>query len=538
VVIYPPEVICWYYSISISHNIIHFYRSEQTELIGLDIGTTNIKAAAYDRCGALLAEASLPSPSHQEGIRQASTDPLVLVQTVERCLNTLTKQINPQTVAGLAVASVGETGVLLDSSRQPLFPILAWYDERTTPQVNQVNQRIDEAAVYRITGLPSGHTYTTHKLLWLQQEHPEVINRARCWLPVCDWVAHCLGGGLQMGYSQASRTMAFDLKKHSWWDAGLNQLGLPRAIWPELLPESSRIGSISASEASLTGLCSGTPIYLAGHDHVCGALASGVVEPGIVLDSTGTTETELTTVKTIDSLLTQANLSFCLGCHVSRGRYYATGGILGAGSLISWLAELYWPEQGSERGAVIKALCELAASSPMGANGLYVLPHLTGAGSPNRSSTARGVIAGLSNTHTRADVARAAIEGLSYELNVLWDALAHFTDCSIKRAIAVGGGSRNDLWNQIKADITGHTLVIPAHSEAVTRGAALLAGLGAGVYADETEAITTTMQAERTYAPSQSARFYQQHLAYFSRLRELAVPLGRTSGELLTGCED
>ncbi len=452
-------------------------------LIGIDIGTTNIKAAAYDRQGNLAAEASQPTPIIQEGLRQAHTDPLVLAHAAACCLRELvSKSVDPGAVVGLAAASVGEAGVLLDCSGQPLFPVIAWYDERTVPQANQVSLQLGDTPIYQTTGLPPGHTYSVHKLLWLQQQHPEVLHSASCWLSVCDWVAFCLGGGRQMGYSQASRTMALDLVQRSWWHTGLKALGLPQHIWPELADEGSRIGSVSPEAANLTGLRAGTPIYIAGHDHVCGALASGVTEPGIILDSTGTTEAELTTIEGIGERLEQANLSFCLGCHAAPGMYYATGGILGAGSLINWLTELYWPEQSNDRGAAIEALSKMAAASPRGANGLYLLPHLAGAGSPDRSSTARGVIAGLCLANNRADLARAVIEGLAYELDALWRALECFTGQSITKVMTVGGGARNTFWNQTKADITGQMLFTPSHSEAVTRGAALLAGVGAGIY--------------------------------------------------------
>ncbi|MHB9032902.1 MAG: xylulokinase, partial [Anaerolineae bacterium] len=251
------------------------------------------------------------------------------------------------------------------------------------------------------------------------------------------------------------------------------------------------------------------------------------------------TEAELTTILDVTAPLESANLSFCLGCHTVPGRYYTTGGILGAGSLVNWLVELYWPQQNSDRGAAYETLSQLAASSPRGANGLYLLPHLAGAGSPDRSSTARGVIAGLSLAHKRADLARAVLEGLAYELKALWLTLERFTGQPVSRVVTVGGGARNKLWNQTKADITGKELETPGHTEAVTRGAALLAGIGAGIYRDTAEAQQRTSQPIYVTSPDPDAwRYYQQHWAYIEQLRREAVQLGRLSGDLLVNQQE
>ena len=506
-------------------------------LVGVDLGTTNIKAVAYDTCGQVLVECSRATPSTSQGTRQAIIDPQLLWQTTAHCLAELIQQLpDPGAIVGMAIASVGEAGVPLDHSGQPLYPIIAWYDERTAPQAFRASQRLGEKRIYQATGLPPGHTFSAFKLLWLQEHEPEVMRRLDCWLSVGDWITYCLSGQKWMGYSQASRTLAFDLAQRKWWDEGLAELGLNVGIWPQLAAEGTRAGEITAQAAILTGLREGTPVYLGGHDHVCGALASGAIRPGIVLDSTGTTEAELTTIDQVSKHLAMADLSFCLGCHVARGTYYITGGILGAGSLINWLAELLWPSQQLSRVEAIESLSKLAMQSPPGANGLYLLPHLAGAGSPDRSSTARGVIAGLSLAHNRSDLARSAIEGLAFELRTLWEALVHHTGQPLERAIVAGGGARNILWNQTKADITGMVLQIPSNVEAVTRGAALLVGLGSGIYRDETQALAQTQQAMQTIAPEPEARrFYETHFrGYISKVRPQAVLLGRLVGQLLS----
>jgi len=177
-------------------------------------------------------------------------------------------------------------------------------------------------------------------------------------------------------------------------------------------------------------------------------------------------------------------------------------------------------------------LLSLAQTSSPGAEGLYLLPHLAGAGSPDRDSGARGILVGLTLSHRRADLARAAFEGLAYELRVLWQALEAYSGVPIKHVVGVGGGARSAAWSQLKADVTGHALTVPQQSEAVAQGAALLAGLGAGVYADAVSAVDRIRQAESRYQPEpeRQARYDQLYEGYIIKLREKAAMLGSLSG--------
>ena len=502
-------------------------------LLGLDLGTTNIKGVAYSTAGMPLVVASRSTPTIEQGLRRACHDPQTLWGQMAAVIREVVSGLPVQTrPVGLAIASIGEAGVPLDAHGDVLYPLIAWYDERTAPQAAWWAQHMGEVEIYRHTGLPLGHTFTLNKLLWLREEEPEVYARLSRWLCVSDYMAYRLTGEQLIGYSLASRTMAFDLRERRWSEEMLSCAGIAPAIWPPVCPEGTLVGYVTPDAAHQTGLAQGTPVYVGGHDHVCGALAMGVFVPGIVLDSTGTTEAELTTLDSIYEYIDAGDLSFCLGCHVARGRYYTIGSILGAGSMVSWLAELLWnPEHLAGGDEALQALTLAASMSPPGARGLYLLPHLAGAGSPDRDSTARGVFVGLSLAHTRADMARAAMEGLSYELRLLWAALEQFTHQPIRRVISVGGGARNALWSQIKADITGRALAVPEHTEAATLGAALLAGLGAGVYRDEEHALRCLMIPTNQVHPQAESvrcydRFFQQLMG---EIRPLAVELGRKS---------
>ena len=504
-------------------------------LLGIDVGTTNIKAVLYDLGGTVLGAAAVPTPTQHEAARRAWHDPQALWRAVVSAIGQALSRAPQARVLGTCVASIGEAGVPLDAHNEPIYPIIAWYDERTTGQVRWWEQAMGSVRIYNRTGLPLGHTFSLNKIMWLRESEPQVYREMRRWLCVSDYVTFRLTGEQQMGYSLASRTMALDLRARRWSEEMIVTAAASPDLLPPLRAEGSPAGSVTKEVALVSGLAQGTPVYVGGHDHVCGALAMGIREPGMVLDSTGTTEAELTALSQVDDLLAQGNLAFCLGCHAAQDRYYATGAILGAGSMLRWLAAILWPEEAvSGAEEALAALTRAADSSPIGANGLYLLPHMAGAGSPDRAPTARGVLAGLSLGHTREDMARAALEGLAFELRVLWEALEAFTGQPIRQVLSVGGGARNALWNQIKADVTGRPLQVPDQAEAAALGAALLAGLGVGIYADEGEAIART----RTFGDRVEPRVdhAQTYAGIYERtispLRPLCAKLGQKSGSL------
>lgn len=501
-------------------------------LLGVDLGTTNIKCVAYSVSGEAVAQASRPTPTVQQGMRRAYHDPDALWREMAAAISEVASALpTAAQVAGLAIASIGEAGAPLDAHGQPLYPIIAWNDERTAPQSAWWRQTMGEEAIYRHTGLPLGHTFTVNKLMWLRDNEPAIYAQLGRWLCVSDYMAYRLTGEQCMGYSLASRTMALDLARRRWSREMLAHAGVDVALLPELLPEGSLVGRIQAEAARATRLLAGTPVFVGGHDHVCGALAMGACCPGVVLDSTGTTEAELTTLDSVAERLKHPDLSFCLGAHAAQGRYYATGSILGAGSMLRWVAGLLWPTlpDGSD---ALQALTQAASESAAGARGLYLLPHLAGAGSPDRDSTARGVWVGLSLEHSRADLARAAIEGLAFELRLVWETLERFTGQPIERVNTVGGGARNRLWTQIKADATGRSLYVPTQTEAVTLGAAILAGIGAGLYADENDAQQHLHFEQITPDPQRAAEYERFYRILMDQVRPLASELGRRMGKL------
>ena len=492
-------------------------------LLGLDLGTTNCKALAFDLDGRLVGSASAPTPAIPSTGGNAADrsgpmyDAAALWQVSARLIREVVQQLgSDQRVAALTVASMGESGVLVDADGIPLAPVLNWYDRRTVPWNDWWRERLDEPTIYQITGLPLDHIYSAHKLLWHRQQDPATFERARTWLGLSDWITFCLTGARTTSYSMASRTMLFDLRTYSWSEELLRLTDLPVSLLPPALPSGEVIGEVTQNAARVTGLAPGTPVATGGHDHICAALAAGVIEPGIVLNSTGTTDTVLAALKAPILSWEVASSGLCCGCHAARDRYYLVGGIM-SGAVVSWMTRLLGDGDGPE---VVAELMEEAASVPVLARESWFLPYLGGSGPPDRDPDAWGAWLGLRLNHSRGDLVRSAMEGLCFALRYLLEGHRRVTGDPVRELRAVGGGTRNVWWQRLKADVLGLTIEVPDVSEVTARGAALLGGIAVGVYADAAQASARAYRPAERYQPDPA-----RHAIYDAAYRDVFLEL-------------
>jgi len=491
-------------------------------LIGIDVGTTNSKAIALDAAsGRTLASAQAPTPKLPRPENRIEHDPEALWSTVVGLLREVVAQVpQPDAIRGAAVSSVGEAGVCLDAQGTPVAPVIAWNDPRTIEQEQEWRQRVTAEAQFAISGLPPGHIFTLLKLMWLQKHLPDAWARTRRWLSIADYIAWRLCGVPATSTSQACRTLAFDVGRLRWSDELCAAAGVSPALFAEPVPAGQALGPVAAAAAAQTGLPRHTLVAAGGHDHVCAALAAGAFRPEIVLDSTGTTEALLATVMRphLDAATRQREL--CCGCHVAPGRYYLLAGVLGVGPLIDRLAQVVAP--GTPLAAARERLTELARASEPGARGVRVLPFLAGAGAPARCPEASASFLGLREHHTLEDVARATFEGLCHELRVLLEEMIAGAGIATPTLRSVGGGAANEFWLQLKADVTGCPVERPVAREGGALGAALLAGLGAGVFADVEAAYACVATPPARWIPNPEV-----HPGYTKRHHTSYLPLAR-----------
>ena len=492
-------------------------------LLGLDIGSTAVKALLFDSERAvILAVGQAPTPVLESADGRSAFDPEGIWQATVRAISQALRASAGRRVAAVAAASMGEVGVPLDAAGAPCYPAITWYDRRTEEQMAWWQERIGVERVYQITGQVLHHMYSALKLQWLREHEPDAWARTRRWLCMEDYVGWRLSGEAVTDQSVASRTLLFVQASATWSEELLAATGLPRSLFPEVAPSGTVFGKVSTSAAEATGLAAGTPVVTGGHDHLVGALAVGAARTYVLLDSAGTAEGIMLTADRFDPSPTLFAAGFSTYRHVVPGRFVVVAGQHGAGGLITWLIDRLYPSTAEGRDYA-RALAD-AAAAPIGAGGLFCLPHLRGSRVPERDLQSRAAFVGLVDGHGRGHLMRSALESLGFWLKSSIAVLAEATGIDPAELVVIGGATRSPLWLQIKADVTNRRLRVPEVEEAVALGAALLAGVGAGVYANaDAAAASLTLPVRRVVPnPEAAAQYARAHAVY----RQLYPALG------------
>lgn len=449
-------------------------------LLGLDAGTTSIKACLYDaRSGRLAAAARRPTPVTSPRPGWAEHDPQALWRAAAAAVRAALRAAPPgEPVACVAVASMGEAGLPIDERGRPLGPIIAYYDTRADAYADWWRGRITPQRIHAISGQVARPVFGVTRILWLRDAQPDAFARMRRWLSVGDYLIWRLAGVAATDRTLASRTMLLDQRSRAWSSELMGIAGLSPDLLPAIFPSGARVGAVSADAARRTGLAEGTPVAVGGHDHLCGALAAGVTDPGDALASFGTAAALLAPSAAFHGGGAAFERGLSCYCYVAEGRYIVQGGLSAAGSALAWMARLL---RGSDAPAAFAALDRAAAESPPGARGLVCLPHLRGSGTPPRDGSSRAALVGLRERHTPGDLWRALIESLACWARENIEAIEAATGGSIARLTLIGGAARGALFAQTLADIAGRAVALPAIDEASARGAALLAGQAVGL---------------------------------------------------------
>ena len=485
-----------------------------TLLLGLDIGTTSIKAALYDAdSGKVVRVAARPTPVAHPRDGWSEHDPQVLWEAFTACIR---EAAGGQPVAGLAISSMAEAGLLIDSAGRALSPIIAWYDRRSEPQAAWIEQQISVADLYQITGQRVSPSFGVTKLLWLRENLPEAYARGSLWLPVPSYLLYRLTGQAAVDYTIAARTLLFDQRSLDWSAALLDTFQLPAALFPPPAPGGTPIGTLTAQAAAETGLPRQARCVLGGHDHLCAALAAGAHASGSVTDSTGSANALLLLLPGFHPEPALAQGGFASYAYVLDGTYVLKGGLKAAGSAIEWLARL--ASGGSEPD--FTAL-ESAAARGIGSRaGPLWLPHLIGSGTPQGDRFSRAALVGVQAEHDSADLFRGLLESLAMWTRHNLEIMRDLTRLEISSFALTGGVTRLRLLSQLKADILNRPVLVPQVPEAAAAGAALLAGLGAGIFDGPTQALASLRYTRIQIDP------LPQHVTWYEALyRQSYLPL-------------
>jgi xylulokinase len=483
-------------------------------LIGLDIGTTNVKAVVYEPDGRTVARASVPTVTHYPRPTWAYYKPAELWSCAVQVLREAIARLDdPRRIAGVAVASMAEAGVPLGGDGEPVYEAIAWFDRRTIPQRDWLGRQIGEDVLFARTGLSLQPIWSLCKLLWIKENEPDVWKRSTCWLNIADFIAFRLSGEPATDWSLASRTLAFDIRQRVWDRDILAASGVPAEMMAPAVASGTRIGSVLPEVAAITGLPAGTAVAAGGHDHVCGALAAGVVRRGQILDSMGTAEALFVPLDAPLANPELGRLGYTQGAHVAPGYYYVNGGIYTSGASVQWFRDALGDIDH-------ETLIAEAEAAPVGSLGATFIPHLRLANAPHPDGRARAAFVGLTTDATRGTLARAVLEGLAYEGRSTLEPLFGLAGLEEIPSISViGGGAKNDLLLRIKASVMKTTLRVLDVEEATALGAAILGGLGAGVYRDVPDALTQIRSQPTLVEPQpEAARLYD---AFFRDVYQL-----------------
>lgn len=476
-------------------------------LVGIDVGTTHLKAAAFTAAGEQVAIAHEATPLRRSSEGGGEYDALELWAGVARCLRRVAEG---HRIASVGIASMAEAGVLLDRGGRPLYPVITWFDPRTRHQAERLAQDPGRAALFRRTGLFVMPKHGLCKILWIQEHRPEVFEQGAMWLSMAEWIGFCLTGRRSACPTLAARTLGMDLTTRTWAADLLDRLGIPASLFPPLVPEGTEIGAVTAASSALTGLAAGTPVALAGHDHPCAAFAAGVTSPGQVLDSTGTAEAVIGAVPA--PILTDAALAteISQGPLPVPGLYGLQAGASASGGAVEWLRRELLNDAGYD------TFTALAASAGDQPSGVLFLPHLAGGGPPAVEPASKGAFAGITYATTRGHMAKAVLEGTCFELRLMVEAMESLTGAPFARMVVTGGHTHNPLWLQLKADILGRPLAVPQVGEATLLGAALLGAGGAAPPLRPERVVTPRAESVAAYN-----RVYDMYKQLFPALRPI-----------------
>lgn len=486
-------------------------------VIGIDLGTSAVKALLVDRSGDVLAEVSRSYPIFHEHSGWSEQRPDDWVAGTLEALRELveTANISADSIEGISFSGQMHGLVLLDGAGNPVRNAILWNDTRTTVECREIEQKLGDKLL-EITRNPALEGFTLPKLLWVRKHEPSVFAQASLFLLPKDYVRYRLTGALHMDFSDAAGTLLLDVASKTWSEDILAAMELSAAICPPLVASHAGVGTLLPEQAERTGLSPATRVFAGGADNACGAIGAGILQEGLTMCSIGTSGVILTYEQ--DSGSDYAGKVHFFN-HGKEEAYYAMGVTLAAGYSLSWFKETFAKE------ASFQELLAGVESVAPGSNGLLFTPYLVGERTPHADAVIRGSFIGIDGSHERVHFARAVMEGITFSLNESVDIFRR-SGKRIDTIVSIGGGAQNPVWLQMQADVFNAEIVALEHEQGPGLGAAMLAALGCGWFDNLEDCANAFVKRASVYKPQPEAvaayaglfRIYQQ---IFEHTREL-----------------
>lgn len=511
-------------------------------LLGLDIGGSGAKAGLFGvesgrRLGSGYVEYRMTSavPGHAEH------DAETWWQAATLAIRQAIKGFDPARIVGVGTSCTNGL-VAVDTAARPLRQAIMLWDQRAVPEVEHIASAIDPGQMFEITGNPlAPGAYSLPTILWLRQHEPKIFRSAHKLLVPGGYLVARLCGEFTIDHSRACTTLLFDIRRREWHQPFLETLDIPAAKLPRPMPGLAEAGTITAEAAELTGLRQGTPVMAGCMDTVAASIGCGVMEPGECFVIMGTAARVCTALR-----VPRFDARFMNCSHTSLHRWLAIGALNGIGASWRWVRDTFGQNEQSVAALsgldAYDLLTAEAAQAPPGSKGLIFLPYVAGERTPIWNPKARGVFLGVTLGHTRCDFLRSVLEGAALAIRQVVEILEMDQGLAIPELRIGGSAARSAVWNQIIADVLGKPVVSMVESQTEVLGAALLAGVGLGVYPDFAAAIDAHVRSSRVFLPDAQAHaaydqlfplycdLYKDVEPYFTRLASVDLPKGWVGG--------
>jgi xylulokinase len=499
--------------------------------IGLDVGTTGTKCIIADKEGKILAQDYKEYPTESPEVGYFELNPELVWKSVKTVLRSSIEQFgyDIRTLAGISVSSLGEAAVLLDCDGETLGNSLLYIDSRGEEQLKRLEEKLGEDTIIEKTGLKPHSMYTLPKLMWYKEEMPKIYQEIKTVLSFGSFILYRLGCRPIMDYSLASRTMAFNVHELQWDDEIIHAAGIRRNILPEIAPTGTLVGTVDCEIAKELGLPADLKLVLGAHDQVCAAIGAGINEENTAVYGLGTVSC-ICPVFSNDvngSKISRNNFP-----HVPylKGMYTTYAFNFTGGSLLKWFrdefASLEMQESKSTGRSVYDILNEKTGDQP---TDILVLPHFAGTGTPYMNPLSSGAVLGLNFNTTKADLYRALMEGITYEMKYNLDCLEEAA-IFIDDIRACGGGAKSDLWLQITADILNKRITALDINEAGILGTIILTSVALGTYSSYQAASKNFIKINKVFYPQEkNLKKYRENYRKYKKMYRAIQDVMETS---------
>jgi len=503
-------------------------------LIGIDLGTSGTKTVLFDELGKAMASSTVEYPLYQPENGWAEQDP---ADWWDACVKTLQSvlaesKINAKDVAGIGFSGQMHGLVMLDENGEVLRKSIIWCDGRTAAECADITNRVGAVRLIELTANPALTGFTAGKILWVRNNEPELYKRCRHILLPKDYLRYKLTGKYGAEVSDAAGMNMLDVPNRCWSDEVLKKLEIDRSLLPDVHESSELAGHITAEVAALTGLSEGTPVVYGGGDNAAAAIGTGVVEKGKAFITIGTSGVIFAHA---DSVAVDPGGRVHTFCSAVPGAWTVMSCTLAAGMSLQWLRNNFFaPEMNTAKGLEqdpYEIMTAQAKRVPIGANRLIYLPYLMGERSPILDPNSRGVFFGLSAIHTKYDMLRAVLEGVVYSQRQNLDVLLGM-GVEFSEIYATGGGGTSSVWRQMIADVFNLPVTTIQNREGPALGAAILAGVGTGLYSSVSDACENIIKTNPSQEPikENSTKYEDYYKLYCDLYPAMKDSFGKLAG--------